>query len=234
MPARRASSFASNAPERQAKRERDMRRLSFRGSARELQSDVHMNTTKLYRPAVGAITGAFAAWFAFPSLAKAEEVIIVREREAAVYPVEIEPHFSFGAEDVYGVAGFGGGLRVSIPFVAAHMGRVSDNLGITFGGDIIHYDNCYYVGTDCGANYLMAPVAAQWNIIFSRRFSLLVEGGAYLYKGWYDTCGPGCSGPSDFGVLPTVAVGGRLRVGWHTALLLRVGYPMITLGVSFL
>jgi hypothetical protein len=179
----------------------------------------------------GAFISAAVVLLARPSVAHAEEEIVVRER--VFYPVEIEPHFSFGAENVYGMAGFGGGLRVSIPFVSGHMGRVPDNLGITFGGDILHYDNCLS-SVDCGANYLMLPVAAQWNIGVARRVSLLVEGGAYLYKGWFDTCGPGCAGPSDFGILPTVAVGGRFHIGENTALLVRIGYPMVTLGLSFL
>jgi hypothetical protein len=179
-----------------------------------------------------ALSGAFVGAFALGSVAQAEEEeIVVRER--VYYPIEVEPHFAFGAENVYGVAGFGGGLRVSIPFAAGRLGRVSDNIGITFGGDILHYDNCL-TNADCGANYLMIPVAAQWNILVARRVSLLFEGGAYLYKGWFDTCGPGCAAPSDFGVLPTVAVGGRIHIGPNTALLLRVGYPMATFGVSFL
>jgi hypothetical protein len=181
---------------------------------------------------LAATAAAFVAAFSLSSVAHAEEEdFIVRER--VFYPVEIEPHFAFGAENVYGVAGFGGGLRVSIPFAAGRLGRVPDNIGITFGGDILHYDNCL-TNADCGANYILLPVAAQWNILVARRVSLLFEGGAYLYKGWFDACGPGCAAPSDFGVLPTVAIGGRIHIGSNAALLLRVGYPMATLGVSFL
>jgi hypothetical protein len=43
-----------------------------------------------------------------------------------------------------------------------------------------------------------------------------------------------CTPPSDFGLLPTVAVGGRFHFGGSTALTLRLGYPTTTLGVSFL
>jgi hypothetical protein len=190
-----------------------------------------MTRQSVSRGCVAAALGAAMAVLTLPSIARAEEEIIVRER--VFYPVEIEPHFSFGAENVYGMAGLGGGLRVSIPFVSGHVGRVPDNLGITFGGDILHYDNCLS-STNCGANYLMLPVAAQWNLGVARRVSLLIEGGAYLYKGWFDTCGPGCADPSNFGVLPTVAIGGRFHLGENAALLLRIGYPMVTLGVSFL
>jgi hypothetical protein len=173
---------------------------------------------------------AFIAALALPSAARAEEMVV---RERVVYPVEIEPHFSFGAENVYGSAGVGGGLRVSIPFAAGHIGRIPDNIGITFGGDLLHYDNCI-TNSDCGANYLMLPVAAQWNVLVARRFSLLFEGGAYFYKGWIGVCSPGCDAPHDLGVLPTLAVGGRIHIGENAALLFRIGYPTVTVGVSFL
>jgi len=170
--------------------------------------------------------------------------VVVREEgyaparyyETSYYPVEIEPHFTFGAENVYGVAGFGGGLRIGVPLIGGRVGRLPDNFAISFGADILHYDNCYFAN-DCGANYLMAPVAAQWNLFVARRVSVFAEAGAFLYKGWFDECGPdngGCAAPSDFGVLPTVAVGGRVHIGRYSAFTLRIGYPTTTLGISFL
>jgi hypothetical protein len=168
---------------------------------------------------------------------QAQERVDDRRDEAALYPLEIEPHFAFGAENVYGATGFGGGLRVSIPLVFGHIGRLPDNLAFSFGGDILHYDNCYYA-TNCGANYLMLPAAAQWNVYVARRVSLFLEGGAFLYKGWFDGCnsvdGYGCSAPSDFGLLPTFAIGGRIHMGDNVSFIARVGYPTTTLGLSFL
>jgi hypothetical protein len=159
------------------------------------------------------------------------QTVVVRER--VYYPIEIEPHFTFGAEDVYGATGFGGGIRVGIPLAFGHLGRIPQNIALSLGGDLVHYDDCY-VGGNCDANYLMLPVAAQWNIGFARQFSLLLEGGIYVYKGWYDSCGANCSGPSDLGVLPTFAVGGRIHLHRNVALLFRIGYPMSTVGISFL
>jgi hypothetical protein len=155
---------------------------------------------------------------------------------AAAYPIEVEVHGTFGAENVYGTTGLGAGVRLSIPLVAGMLGRrVSDNLAISFGGDILHYDNCYYAQL-CGANYLMFPVAAQWNLFFGHRVSVFGEAGAFVYKGFFDGCGPGdsgCGAPSDLGILPTLAVGARIRFG-SAAFVARLGYPTITLGVSFL
>jgi hypothetical protein len=155
----------------------------------------------------------------------------------ALYPLEIEPHFTFGAENVYGASGFGAGLRLSIPVIAGYVGRLPDNLAISFGGDILHYDNCYYGGY-CSANYLMLPIAAQWNLFVARRVSLFGEAGAFVYKGWFDGCrsgdGPGCDAPSDFGVLPTIAIGARFHIADNASFTARIGYPTMTLGVSFL
>jgi hypothetical protein len=166
---------------------------------------------------------------ALPVVSDAQEVVV---RERVYYPIEVEPHFSIGNEDVFGAVGYGGGVRLGVPLARGHLGRVPQNIAISFGGDIIHYQDCYN-GSGCSGNYLMFPVAAQWNIGFHRNFSLLLEGGGYVYKGWYDTCGPGC-GPSDLGVLPTFAVGGRLHLHDNVAFLFRVGYPMSTIGLSFL
>jgi hypothetical protein len=156
--------------------------------------------------------------------------------QASAYSLEVEPHFTFGPGNVYGDTGFGAGLRLGIPLVAGHIGSVPDNLALSFGPDVVHYDNCYYGGY-CGANYLMFPVAAQWNLFVARRVSVFGEGGLYAYKGWFTGCGPGdvgCSAPSDFGVLPTLAIGGRIHLGDTAALTLRLGYPTTTLGVSFM
>jgi hypothetical protein len=156
---------------------------------------------------------------------------------AAAYPVEIEPHLAFGPENVYGAAGYGAGVRFGIPVAVGHLGSVPQNLAIGLGADLLHYDNCFF-GTNCGASYLLVPTAAQWNLFVARPVSVFAEGGLYLYKGWFTGCGPGdgpgCIPPSDFGLLPTIALGGRFHLGPSTALTLRLGYPTTTLGVSFL
>ena len=180
--------------------------------------------------------GIGLAALALPSVASAQEATMEPLREPTAYPIEVEPHFTFGAENVYGDTGFGAGLRLGVPVAAGHLGRLPQNLAISFGGDVVHYDNCYY-GAYCSANYLMVPVALQWNVAVARPVSVFLEGGAFMYGGWFTHCGPGdagCSPPSDFGFLPTVALGGRVHLGENVALTLRLGYPTSTLGVSFL
>ena len=191
----------------------------------------------MLRPCVMTAVSIAALTLTAPARAQREERVVTIEDEPSAYPIEIEPHFTFGPDNVYGNSGIGAGLRVSIPVVASLLVNVPDNLAISFGGDIIHYENCYF-GTECGANYLMLPVAAQWNVFVARRVSLFAEGGVFVYKGFFDSCGPadgpGCVAPSDFGLLPTVAVGARIHMGDNASFTVRIGYPTITLGISFL
>ncbi|HLK39543.1 MAG TPA: hypothetical protein VKU41_22460 [Polyangiaceae bacterium] len=187
-------------------------------------------------PSTRAAALLFAPLVVVPSTAMAAEEYGTYRSDVSDYPVEIEPHFSFGPENVYGASGYGAGLRLGLPLVSGAIGRVPDNLALSLGGDILHYDNCYF-RDDCGANYLMVPIAAQWNIFVARRVSLLAEGGVFIYKGFFDGCrpgdGPGCAPPSDFGILPTLAVGLRVHLGPAASLTARLGYPTTTLGVSF-
>jgi hypothetical protein len=178
-----------------------------------------------------------------PSAIASADVALTMERsapptdEASVYPLEIEPHLTFGPGNVYGAPGFGAGLRLGIPVAFGHLDSVPQNLAISFGADVLHYDDCFFA-SDCGANYLVIPVAAQWNVFVARHVSVFGEGGVYLYDGWFAGCGPGdgpgCSPPSRLGLLPTFALGGRFHLGRSAALTLRLGYPTTTLGVSFL
>jgi hypothetical protein len=191
--------------------------------------------------AVSSVIAVVGAVFGLGGIAWADVVVHVEapppaRDEAAAYPFELEPHFTFGPENVYGNAGFGAGLRAGLPLLTGHLGEVPDNLALSVGGDMVHYDNCFYSG-DCGANYLLVPVAAQWNVFVARQFSVFGEAGLYMYKGWFAGCGPddvGCSTPSEFGVLPTIAIGGRFHFADMAALTLRLGYPTTTIGVSFM
>jgi len=133
-----------------------------------------------------------------------------------VYPIEVEPHVTFGAENVFGATGFGAGLMASIPVVFGLFKRVLGNLAITFGDNLLHHDNCYY-SDHCGANYLMLPAAEQGNMFLACRISFCAEADIFVFKRFFDGCGssdgPGCSPSPDFGILPTSAVGGRLCSG---------------------
>jgi hypothetical protein len=165
----------------------------------------------------------------------AQETPEPRDARRASYALEIEPHLAFGPANVYGNTGFGGGVRLGVPLAVGHIDRFPQNIALGFGGDMIHYENCYF-GDRCGANYLMFPVDAQWNVYVARSVSLFGEAGVFVYKGFLDGCRAGdigCSAPSDFGLLPTLALGVRAHLNDATAFVARVGYPTITLGFSF-
>jgi hypothetical protein len=152
------------------------------------------------------------------------------------YNLELEPHLAFGWDNIYGSSGVGAGLRVGLPVVRDLLPSVPDNLALTFGGDFLHYEGCYFRDR-CGANYLMFPATAQWNLFPTPRISIFGEGGVFIYKGFISNdCGPGpgCSQPSGFGIRPTLALGGRIFIAEHVALTARIGYPTITLGASFM
>lgn len=183
------------------------------------------------------LAGALATCVLAPRDASAAEEIIREPGAHPDYPIEIEPHMAFGSADIYGWTGVGAGLRLSIPIVKNGFIRtINDNVAISFGGDFLHYETCYF-GDRCGANYLIFPAALQWNFFLSPHWSVAGEGGVFLYKGFIEGCAPGpggCYEPSTFGALPTVAFAGRYHISENVNLALRVGYPTITFGVSFL
>jgi hypothetical protein len=151
------------------------------------------------------------------------------------YPVEVEPHAVVGWNDFYGGSGIGAGLRLSIPIVQnGFIKSIDDSVAIGFGADWLHYSGCYYRG-ECTANYLIFPVALQWNFFFTRRWSAFGEPGLFLYKGFVDRCSaPGCGEPASFGVEPALAVGGRYAFTDNVTFTLRLGYPTFSAGLSFL
>ncbi len=82
-------------------------------------------TQELYRSIRRVLIGgvSLAALFAAtPARAQGETPAPPRD-EPSAYPIEIEPHFSFGAENVYGATGFGAGLRLSIPVITLSLLR---------------------------------------------------------------------------------------------------------------
>ncbi len=189
-------------------------------------------------PCLAAFVLLVTCFLTVSRTARADETL----RSPGVHPdyaVEIEPHLVLGDDSVFATAGYGVGARFGIPIVRnGFVPTINNNVAINFGVDFIHYDACYYLTTGCGANYLLFPVTLQWNFFVARQFSVYGEGGLFLYKGFFDDnicagLGAICSNPAAFGVLPTFAVGGRYHFSEHVALNLRVGYPTVTLGVSF-
>jgi len=172
------------------------------------------------------------------------------------YMAELEPHLSFGVFEPPGRPtgmGIGAGLRLTIPILKnGFVPTINNSVGISFGFDWVHYDGddgpslgycasrvpapgnttvCTSLAGPLGgpSNYLYFPGAMQWNFWFSDKFSAFGEPGLALYyeKAQYEPHG-------SVGAVPMLAVGGR----WHflrlATLTLRVGYPVMSLGVSMM
>jgi len=145
------------------------------------------------------------------------------------YKFEVEPQFAVSWAgsahhyhgDYYG-SGFGPGVRFSIPFM--HNGPITtlnNNIGITFGINTFFYSdrNGYNPVT------FTLPVAFQWNFYFTDIISVLGEVG--FSTSWAVT-----RDFVDFYVDPVFQGGGRFQFG-KVGVLVRVGYPMISVGANF-
>jgi hypothetical protein len=74
------------------------------------------------------------------------------------------------------------------------------------------------------SNYWFVPVVLQWNFWLTRQWSVFAEPGLSLYG----------SDDARFGATPALFLGGRFRFSRATTLTFRLGYPTVTIGVSFL
>jgi hypothetical protein len=156
------------------------------------------------------------------------------------YGVELEPHGLVGWWGGPGYAGdgYGVGVRFSIPIVKNGFIRtINNSVAITFGGDVLFYNACWYVNGGCSATYLNFPVDMQWNFFVAQHWSVFGEVGLYVYHGFFDNCPAGitnCPGrPSDTGVYPSLFVGGRYHFSDKISLTMRLGFPTASIGASF-
>jgi len=97
------------------------------------------------------------------------------------------------------------------------------------------YNNCYYDRGGCSATFFHIPVAMQWNFFVAQRWSVFGEPGIFIYHGWYNGCpNGGCpNAPSVTGVEPALYLGGRYHFSDGMALTMRLGFPAISVGLSF-
>ncbi len=170
------------------------------------------------------------------------------------YAVEIEPHALWGWThyDYAPNDGFGLGARFSIPIVDnGFVSTINNSVAIGFGLDWLHYSggcyNYYYGGRYGGpcynvgdANFVFFPVVMQWNFFVAHNWSVFGEPGLVIYHGWFDYCGNvpagfnNCANPTSTGVDFAFYVGGRYHINDHVALVMRLGYPTFSFGVSFM
>lgn len=181
-------------------------------------------------PLSTAIAAAIAITAA-PDSASAQ-TIIEQPRQHGIYRVELEPHLDLGfwryrtgkgrglGPGNFGDPEFGAGFRATIVVAdPAFVRRLNNNVGITFGLDL----------TGCPSSYcadrtvrFWAPVGVQWNFFITRHFSAFPEAGFVLHA-------------DAGGVVPDffAAAGARFHFADRTALTFRVGYPFVSVGLSF-
>jgi hypothetical protein len=201
---------------------------------------------------LAALTFTLAGALALPArTARAAEQVVVRDGRTPIgYGFEVEPHLVFGTAPPGPGYGSGVGVGARASFVLSQDGfirGVNDSIALGVGLDYGRYgaaygfqgyrDQCLHfepgpngtsvctqVTSNGGTyNYLFAPVVIQWNFWITRNFSAFGEPGVDLYL-----LGGG------FGIGPALYVGGRYQVADRITLTLRLGYPTLAFGVSFL
>ena len=151
---------------------------------------------------------------ACPSLAQAEEGIIKNPGDHPPYRVELEPHAIFGFGNFFG-RDTAPGLGMEATFIIVENGfvkTINNNVGIGVG-----------VNTFFGPRVVFAiPVVMQWNFFLSTHWSVFGEPGIGIAAGDRTVA------------YPIFLAGGRYHFTERIALTMRVGYPWISVGVSFL
>jgi hypothetical protein len=147
-----------------------------------------------------------------PGAAQADEHSIIRSPgDHPQYIFEAEPHLLVGYSGPFDSDGnFGIGFRGTVHIANGFVPSINDSVGVGFGFDI---------GTN---GHVLVPVVMQWNFWLSTHWSVFGEPGIAL-------------GSGDRTILwPSFYAGGRLHFTDRIALTLRLGYPDVSLGVSFL
>jgi hypothetical protein len=148
------------------------------------------------------------------STARADELIIKNPGDHPDYRFEAEPHAIVGYGPIIDRGtGFGLGFRGTVIVMQnGFVKTINNSVGVGFGGDILFAHK----------SYVYVPVVMQWNFFLSTHWSVFGEPGL------------GFSFGSTNIFHPTFYAGGRYHFTEKIALCLRLGYPGITVGVSFL
>jgi hypothetical protein len=155
------------------------------------------------------------------------------------YSVELEPHGLVQWDvEPSNHTGFGLGLRASIPVMqSGPVQTINNSLAVAFGLDWAHSGHCHrHVGgitindDDCDVDNIGIPLVVQWNFFFTDIISLLVELGLDIrYETW-----EGVDDDDDVEVFPQFLIGPRFILGRNIAIPIRIGWPYLSVGVSFL
>jgi hypothetical protein len=166
----------------------------------------------MIRTPIAVAVAALAAATVAPATALADEHSIIRSPgDHTPYFFEAEPHLLLGYAgpfeegDNFGI-GFRGTFHITDGFVKS----INDSIGVGVGIDI---------GTH---SRILIPVVMQWNFWLSPHWSVFGEPGIAIGSG------------RDTEPWPVFDVGGRFLFTDRISLTMRVGFPDVSVGVSFL
>ena len=147
------------------------------------------------------------------------------------YVLELEPHLLIGWAnvdtndpfprrfDLNNHAGFGPGLRISIPLVDnGFVKTINNNVALGLGFDWAHY------GTN--SDVLWFPAVMQWNFFLTDVITVFGEPGIALRNASHRN--------SNWSIDGVLQLGAKFMFGRTVGLTLRAGYPYFSLGVSVL
>jgi hypothetical protein len=163
----------------------------------------------------GLAAATLAAFVLAPTRARADEHSIIRNPDDHPrYIFEAEPHLLLGFAGPFDQGGsVGVGFRGSFNIAQGFGPSINATVGIGVGFD-------FAPGND---SRVFVPIVLQWNFWLSTHWSVFGEPGIAF----------GSGGPNN-GVFPALFVGGRFHFTERIALTIRLGYPDVSLGVSFL
>jgi hypothetical protein len=188
-----------------------------------------MRASPLLRTSI--VSAILAAGLGLGAREARAESLIKQPGNHIKYKAELEPHLDlaflrwygagpkgFGGGKAVGNPEFGAGFRASIPVGGPlFIPKINDSIAITFGVDLTGCPSY------CADHVIFrAPVGVQWNFWFTRELSAFADLGGIV--------GGSAGGfRADFFAM----VGGRYLFSDKTSVTLRIGYPFVSLGVSF-
>ena len=149
------------------------------------------------------------------SSARADEQLLIKNPgDHPRYFFDAEPHGLVG----YGpfVRNFSAGAGFRGTFILVQNGfvpTINNSIGLGVGADAFFPAR--------GSGPCVVPVVMQWNFWLSTHWSVFGEPGVAVAFGSRDY------------VVPTFSAGGRYHFNERIALTMRLGYPALTVGVSF-
>lgn len=172
------------------------------------------NIARMRRACLGLLTTILL--LATASTASADESVIKNPGDHPDYRFELEPHALIGYGTTFRNGGeLGVGVRGTV--IVANNGfipTINNSVGVTFG-----LDGYFAHGT------IHVPVGMQWNFWLTTHWSVFGEPGLALALNRENR--------TDL-VTPMFNAGGRYHFTDRVALTMRIGYPALSVGVSFL